>query len=465
MKKSAAGERLLMVVAGVVVLLIVATVGVQMVSERNRDAAVARLKHFDAVERYQKAHPAKPLKAAAPQATPQASPDSQTASSDPNDSVAAFARTFATAQRLRIGNEWAQFEQEVQSKPIEERTDDDWARAKRLLDQNRELILEIRRLAEKDGAAAILDFSLGLAMPLPHLANVRGLAKILREDALVQGRAGNLEEAAADILAALKLSRCVKDEPILISQLVRVAVTGIACQTAQDALPAQGLSPEIARSLIDYAGNIAFRDLFADSFSGEGMAGMNFFDRVRNGDTSDITPPNTWEGIGLRLYGSALARPLVSMDEEAYSQTMAKIAEIARLPYYEAKPRMDAVEQDIGDMSRLRIISRRMLPALTRAIDAEARNEANLGLLRVGLSIEQYHNQNGTWPDSLDVLAPSLGGNVPRDPYSGQPFVYKPSEDRFVLYSIATNGVDDGGKFDYRQGDIVWRGTLMKPVN
>lgn len=463
MKKSATGERLLMVGVGAVVLLVVASVGLQMVTDRNRDAAVARLKRSDAVARYQEAHPAKPKSAApAPHTAEAAAPPVAEASSD---SVAEFAKAFTAAQKLRTGADWGRLEQELQGKSLQERTDEDWARAKSILDQNRELILEIRHLAEVGGPAHILDFSKGLAMELPHLAKVRGLARILREDALAQSRSGNMEEAAADIMAALKLSRVTKDEPVLISQLVRFAICGVACQTAQDALPAQGLAPDIARTLIDYAANVSYRDSFADSFSGEGTCGLGSFDKLRNGDPSDFSPSSTWEQIGLQLYSSAFARPLVNMDEEAYTETLTRMGEISWLPYYEAKPQMDALEHDIENMSRLRVMSRTMLPALTRAIDAEARNETSLRLLQVGLSIEQYHNQNGAWPDSLDALAPSFGGNVPMDPYTGRPFVYKPTQDNFVLYSVATNGVDDDGKFDYRQGDIVWRGTPVKPKN
>ena len=35
-----------------------------------------------------------------------------------------------------------------------------------------------------------------------------------------------------------------------------------------------------------------------------------------------------------------------------------------------------------------------------------------------------------------------------RDPYSGKPFVYAVSKDRFLLYSVGSNGIDDGGNTD-----------------
>jgi hypothetical protein len=58
----------------------------------------------------------------------------------------------------------------------------------------------------------------------------------------------------------------------------------------------------------------------------------------------------------------------------------------------------------------------------------------------------------------LDAIVPDLGGSVPVDPFSGEEYHYQPSDDGSLLYSVGQNLVDDGGKHDYREGDIVWRG-------
>jgi hypothetical protein len=55
-------------------------------------------------------------------------------------------------------------------------------------------------------------------------------------------------------------------------------------------------------------------------------------------------------------------------------------------------------------------------------------------------------------------VAADLGGEVPVDPFTGQPYVYIPKENTFLLYSLGRNQQDDGGCHDYLEGDIVWRG-------
>jgi len=73
--------------------------------------------------------------------------------------------------------------------------------------------------------------------------------------------------------------------------------------------------------------------------------------------------------------------------------------------------------------------------------------------------VEQIRSSQGRMPSSLDELAYTLPESVFTDPYSGQPLVYIPGSDTFLLYSVGPNQTDNGGRHDWRDGDIVWRGT------
>jgi len=443
-------ERFLMVAVAVAAILAVAAVGFQMITDRNRKGAVAKLKRPQAIERYRNA---------------QASVDTPEPSSTRNESVAAFASLFSRVKALAGIRRWKEIEETVLKKPPKEWTADDWAQAKAFMDEARDLIHEIRRLAEMGGPAYELDFSKGYAIELPHLAQLRELTRLLGTDALVQARQGDYGEAVEDFVAGMKLATgTLADEPILISQLVRIAMDGIVWVYAQDALPPEGISPELVRRLIEYAGRIDCRDSFADSFSGEGMFGLGMFEQMREGTAIPDLFPNrsTLENLGLNLYSSAFARPWLNMDEEAFAETIGRLGDASRLPYYEAKPLLEQIQRDVEDLPRTRVLSREFLPSLTRAVEAQARNEAQLDLLQMGLSIEQYHVRNGTYPTTLDAIASDVGGRVPVDPFTGQPYIYKPSGRSFLLYSVGSNAVDDGGKYDYRTGDIVWRGVLER---
>jgi hypothetical protein len=78
--------------------------------------------------------------------------------------------------------------------------------------------------------------------------------------------------------------------------------------------------------------------------------------------------------------------------------------------------------------------------------------------MQMGLLLEQYQEENGLYPATLDAITPQLGGSVPVDPFTGESYVYVPSGNSVQLYSVGMNLVDDGGIHHPITADVVWRG-------
>jgi len=85
---------------------------------------------------------------------------------------------------------------------------------------------------------------------------------------------------------------------------------------------------------------------------------------------------------------------------------------------------------------------------------AEAQAWCNLA--RVVIALERHRLAEGTYPVSLDALAPRFMERVPRDVINGQPLHYRRTADgKFLLYSIGWDEVDDGGViFKTEQGRL-----------
>ncbi len=85
--------------------------------------------------------------------------------------------------------------------------------------------------------------------------------------------------------------------------------------------------------------------------------------------------------------------------------------------------------------------------------------------------LERYRLGRGKYPETLAELAPLYCGNAPHDVMTGEPYRYRVLPDGgYLLYSVGSNGVDDGGKIvviskpwgnsvDADQGDWVWFGA------
>jgi hypothetical protein len=359
----------------------------------------------------------------------------------------------------------------MENKEPREWTADERAEVADFMLASQGLVREIRSMAARGAPVYPLDLAKGMLVELPHLAKLRSCARLLRHDAIVKAMQGNKAEAVEDIIAGMKLGDALAPEPVLVSQLVRIAVYRIMYQVLQDCFDGADLSPELTRRLMMQIAQADNHGAFADALAGQGYTGLRAFSDIGRGSLTYRAVlamgggnAGTWEFIGQRLFArlcsSPLGKPLRNLDEASYADIMSLIARAAELPYYKAAQQRYAVQEKFAILPRARAVTRMQTPYLAHTYHNQARHEAMLDLAQLGLLIEQYKAKNGSLPATIDDIASELGGSVPVDPFTGGPYRYRPSGDTFLLYSVGRNLSDDGGKHDYdfTGGDIVWRG-------
>ena len=62
------------------------------------------------------------------------------------------------------------------------------------------------------------------------------------------------------------------------------------------------------------------------------------------------------------------------------------------------------------------------------------------------IAMRRYKDKNGVWPENLDEIADLTKEENFIDPANGQSFMYKLTDDSFILYSKGKNGIDNGGQ-------------------
>ena len=67
-------------------------------------------------------------------------------------------------------------------------------------------------------------------------------------------------------------------------------------------------------------------------------------------------------------------------------------------------------------------------------------------LILAEAAVRSYKLATGAAPASLESLVPGYFSQVPIDPYSGKPLVYRCTAEGYLLYSVGSNRVDDGGQ-------------------
>jgi hypothetical protein len=342
---------------------------------------------------------------------------------------------------------------------------------------NQDLIDEISQMAERGGPIYPLDFSKGPFAELPHLepgafAPIRQCPRILCANAVMNAMQGQHAVAADDLLAALKLGDAFALEPVIMSQLARLGIYLAVYRTVENSLDGGDLSPELVSQLVTHLAQADHRDALVEALRAELYTGEMHFWALKRGDPTWFSDESSIEpsGIGAitdRLLGRLFRRIFWRLrrgEEELFRGVMNRWIAAAKRPYYEAAPELELIEEEI-DAQRSILLMLLLHPSPSDPCEAQAYYETLLDLMQIGLLIEQYQAQHGSHPASLDAVAPDLGGSVPVDPFSGAGYHYQSSEDGFLLYSVGRNLVDDGGKHDFKEGDIVWRGEQRKVSN
>jgi hypothetical protein len=62
------------------------------------------------------------------------------------------------------------------------------------------------------------------------------------------------------------------------------------------------------------------------------------------------------------------------------------------------------------------------------------------------LALQAWRAEHGRYPDTLDALAPDILPAAPPDPFGRGPLKYRLDGEKYVLYSVGPDGVDDGGQ-------------------
>jgi hypothetical protein len=321
----------------------------------------------------------------------------------------------------------------------------------------------LHRAAEKEGCRFDLNFEDGVGMLLPHLGKTRAAARLLALQAIERTAAGQTEEAADSLIAGLRLGGALKNDPILISGLVRIACDAIITRQLQRWASRCRPKAETLKRVEAALAEEADPDMVKHWILGERCFGMDAY-------RTYVLGPNRAQGIAqmagvLPAGGGAFLRVIpeayFKMDMLAYIDLMNGYLDALREPYPQSLIRAARVGQDMEHrIPRYYVIVRMLFPALGRVFSEGQKHMARMESARVALAVLRYRAKHERLPETLDALVPAVLDALPPDPFIAEPLRYKRDADGFVIYAVGENGQDDGGKtqrVDGKASDIGFR--------
>lgn len=300
-----------------------------------------------------------------------------------------------------------------------------------------------------------------MSTELPHLAHLVSLSYLNQCSAalaMLDRRADLSEENIKDILL---LAHTLDNEPVLISQLVRLRMVRLAVATLEQRANAAPFTATELGNLRDSFTRIALANTAARALIGERAMTMPYF-RMSKKDALRMHPPknkdDTKQDSPLPCYGPAILRLIgyYELDYGSYLIGMNKaITLLSNSP--PANLRAAGYFSRAGEEStrRRRTLSGQTMSAYASVPFHENEALACQRLALVALAVESFRNETDRLPESLAELAPKFLEEVPADPFTGLELKYRRNGPGYLIYSVGRDREDNGGleQLDKKQSD------------
>jgi hypothetical protein len=304
---------------------------------------------------------------------------------------------------------------------------------------------------------------------LPHLATLKTISQIVRLRALARLAAGRKDEAMQDVMLGVRLGEALRTEPLLISQLVRIAILHLTLQPVWEGLARRDWNDAQMRDLQNALAGVQLLPDYGRAMRGERAFSNDLFERMRTGQMN--------RGQSVDLGGSALEPEVTRFLPSGWfyhNQTMLnRLHQQYTLPVIDASlrrvyPDKALLAEHIPELQKFspyNLFARMLLPAVAKSSAKFAKVQTSLDLATIACALERFRLARGSYPDQLEALVPQFITALPHDLVSGEALHYSRTDDgRFLVYSIGWNLSDDGGEpwlrksgdTDPNQGDWSW---------
>ncbi|MBX3323951.1 MAG: hypothetical protein KF757_13285 [Phycisphaeraceae bacterium] len=312
-----------------------------------------------------------------------------------------------------------------------------------------------------------------LSVVLDELGLIRRLSKELVADAHIAASRGQGDRVVEDLAALLNMGRLAAESETIIGQLVQVAIESLALNslsqiithhpdlfaelhlaTLDSALRTIGRGePATDNGLTRFVPNLEYERLFFDdilqrTYSDDGngngrltLSGARF---IASGFVTTSPDASSPVHVATMMLLAPNRQTLATQHKTIFDtqETQGRLR-----PWERDGAALNALYDSISPIGRSQFsLLSQLVPAFTSAYRTFDRIDTARDAMLTVVAIERYRLAHGAYPQSLDVLVPSLLPGLPFDPVDGQTLRYRLTESGFVLYSLGRDGVDDLGR-------------------
>ena len=310
-----------------------------------------------------------------------------------------------------------------------------------------------------------INYEATFAALLPHLTVLRKASKGFALRAVAHLSHDDSNAALADAQMGLFLTETIQDEPLLISQLVRIAMLEIALQPIWEGLKNNQWNAAQLELLENQLGRIDMLQGYAIAIRGERDLANLMIERMREMPKKQLGQLMGNEGVPMHLIPTGwIYQNQKNINHLHISFTLPVVDPKTRRIHPEFADQMD---QHFSKPRRgpYNILANLLMPAVSRVGLRVGSAQTAVDHAQIACRLAR-NKLNGTpIPPDLAGLNPAL----PQDPFTGKPYHYRRmGEHHYRLYSVGWNLKNEGGQpafqngsdqLNFNQGDWVWQYT------
>ncbi|WP_257314143.1 hypothetical protein [Geothrix fuzhouensis] len=330
---------------------------------------------------------------------------------------------------------------------------------------------EVGMAAARPGCRLAIDYAhFPDDLQVPNLSGFRAAGRMLQFRALAALRDGRNEAAFQDVTTLLRMANHFEREPILLCQLLHMALANLALQPIWEGMDAHAWTDPQLAELQEMLAKTDFLASLDRSWRLE-QAGMSALWLQVAGEAPWAWTPypnSSLDGSSRPGHVMAFLRHL-AIPRGWILQNAVRgsrgIQEIVSDPLEIAAHRIDPRRQEAALMVHSKsgsnpytFLVSDLGPALAAQNIRAARFQMDFAHAWIACELERYRRARHAFPEQLA----EIGTHIPSDVIGGNPLHYRRTQDGgYVLYSLGWNGTDEGGQIGHgkdaiREGDWVW---------
>jgi hypothetical protein len=289
---------------------------------------------------------------------------------------------------------------------------------------------------------------------MPDAIKTIRAARLWGFDAFLSAEKGDVRASIDRLRIGLRFAPKIAEESTLITYLIAVADAKGCLMFLNKAISGREVSAEL---LLPVLGDLDDRQinhwkaLLRNSIRGERVLFMDVGLPLSPAALQQAFGGKAWTE---RLY-YWLLQPFVKRDISLNLPKYEELETRALSSYYQTRDFWKPYRDHLNGLPWYAIVSKNILPDMEAAFMKAATLDALILTARFGLACRIFKSRTGEYPDGLDALVPDILSELPVDPFTGKPLVYRREGKGFIVYSLGSNLKDDGGRSTWEITQLV----------